>query len=311
MQGQLMAINNTPDSTMLGLIDIVFLPILNAPSPTQYQPSFDLANLLLGVLTVLGTIITVLGLLVSIYFFQRTMSMSTAKIETKPEQSIDPSILVLDIYRCPVDKKLWEKYRNQAKLQLDQARTTNNGVRVMLVLSVFFAFTLNYLYYSSSFPAGQLPPFLIVARIAFSLFALLFIALVPLTTKAYNWSKMRFRKIDTSPEKASWWLMDHAEMAVCAEYNYLFLKAQWVLKQMSAEAITVKSDSVEGMMVNRSSFRMMKSTIKPDPDEKNTFLISVNLLTAPRQSQLIKGSYINRFLDLMVSGGFEGKQQAE
>ncbi len=114
------------------------------------------------------------------------------------------------------------------------------------------------------------------------------------------------KELGTTPEESIRWVMDRAEMSVCADYNYLLAKAHWSLKQMKATAITVRSDNVEGMIrSSRPSFTLytIKATIKPDQDDQSTFIILVEF-TPTLKDKFIIGKYINRFLDLMGSNGF-------
>ncbi len=269
---------------------IYFFQVFAGQPPAQVGTPSDLGSSLLSVLTVLGTVITVLGLLFSVYLFYRTR----LEISVKVENSVDLAINVLDIHRYPLEEEVWKQFR-ESRVPFKYLMILLAMISVAILISII---NLLIIYIK------HLPQ---IFEIIFSdITIILCTILAPISILSYMYSRARFLALGTTSEEASRWVMDRAEMSVYADYNYLLAKARWSLKQMEATVITVRSDNVEGIL-RPSRFSaglyIIKATIKPDQDEKGAFIILIEFIPTLKDKFII-GKYINRFLDLMGSNGF-------
>jgi len=273
------------------LRSMYFSQFYGGKPPEQGATSFDLSpyvNLASITITTLGIVITFLGIVITIYLFYRGRAEKPVKVE----KSVDPAINVLEIHRYPLEDKLWKAIKNRRKLIYYFLRID------LIYWGVLTAITLILVYLTIIlFEAFVVIPLVLLAGSLFRLF----IAII-----AYQVVQVRYMELGATSEEGSRFVLDHAEMSVCADYNYLLAKGRWSLKQMEAFAITVNSNSIEGILRTPpflSGNGTLKATIKADQGEKATFIIIVEcslILT----NELIKGKYINRFLDLMGSNGF-------
>jgi hypothetical protein len=297
MIGKLLAVSAAASIMVFGLIGkaVDFLQVYGNNPPAQgatwpdLGPYFNLVAIIVGVL----------GIAFSIYFIYRDRWAMSAKIE----KSVDSAIIIKNICRCPLNYGSWEGFKQSIENKYISSLII--ALSPVLTFIIYFLSSGIYYYYK----------LLTLSDIGFTGYELLLLIIYAIGSFgffiAYRRSRASYLNLGNKPEECIRLVMDNAEMSIYANYNYLLAKAYWSLKQMEASGITIGDDYAEGFLRIDPHLCSLKASIMPKQNGTGIFTILIECTRAKENpviiNEFIRGKYINRFLDLMGSGGFGPK----